>query len=161
MIVITRLLIAASPMLGTLQEASLPAPIASAPRRAAGELEVAREEVRLKELAFGSVTTEFSQSLIALAKALTQSGAQEEARVTYVRALRIREEVFGPNSAEMLASLREMGHFLFDAAEYEEARALYECALRVCEATLPPDDPTAADCIRYLGEIDLELSRYE
>ena len=128
--------------------------------KAKESLQLAQEELKLAEDAFGPEHGNTAIALKRLGMAYVLLGNYPEADVLFQRALTIREKVFGTESVPASESLKDLAQIEQLKGKYKEAEELYQRSLGIVEKVLGPDEPNVADRLGNLASLYEEEGRY-
>jgi tetratricopeptide (TPR) repeat protein len=121
----------------------------------------AKSEPLYKTLVQSKRGDELQQSvdLNGLAVSQDAQGRQEEALVSYKKALELREGKLGPSAPELPEILNNIARVYYMQGKYADAEPLYERAIGIDEGVLQAGDPQLADDYRRLSVLCKKTGR--
>jgi eukaryotic-like serine/threonine-protein kinase len=96
-----------------------------------------------------------------LAPVYYATGAYEDAKILFERALAIREKTLGPEHPSVAGNLNNLAGVLYATGAYEDARIVFERALAIREEALGPEHPEVATSLNNLALVHHATGAYE
>ncbi len=118
---------------------------------------IAQEAVTLAEKSLGTEDPDTAESLVILARVLTDMNDLNGAKPLYERALAIREKVLGPEHPATAEVLSNLAILLKDMGDFNGAKPLFERVLAIREHVSGSEHPDTARALDNLAHLLQDL----
>jgi tetratricopeptide (TPR) repeat protein/tRNA A-37 threonylcarbamoyl transferase component Bud32 len=119
------------------------------------------EALKVIERYLGRAHLEAARQSMFLARALAESGRDQEALPYFERVLSVQERVFGSRHPRVAASLANLGTILKRLERYDEALRYLKQALALDEELFGPAHLSVGRRVNNIGNVFQELERFE